>query len=77
MMNIKMEINSQLSVIESEKQTKQTSRTETESWRYGDHLEGYQLGGVRGRMGEKLQVIRSISGWYKIDRGGLTIVWEM
>ena len=31
MMNIKMEINSQLSVIESEKQTKQTSRTETES----------------------------------------------
>ena len=34
-MNIKMAINSQLSTIESKKQTKQTSRTETESqtWR--------------------------------------------
>ena len=31
-MNIKMAINSQLSKIESKKQTKQTSRTETESW---------------------------------------------
>ena len=30
-MNIKMAINSQLSTIESKKQTKQTSRTETES----------------------------------------------
>ena len=30
-MNIKMATNSQLSTIESEKQTKQTSRTETES----------------------------------------------
>ena len=34
-MNIKMAINSQLSIIESKKQTKQTSRTGTESqiWR--------------------------------------------
>ena len=31
-MNIKMETNSQLSTIESIKQTKQTRRTETESW---------------------------------------------
>ena len=31
-MNIKMAINSQLSTTESKKQTKQTSRTETESF---------------------------------------------
>ena len=31
-MNIKMAINSQLSRIESKKQTKQIKRTETESW---------------------------------------------
>ena len=27
--------------------------------RYGDHLDGYQLGGSRGRMGEKVQELRS------------------
>ena len=26
--------------------------------RYGGHLEGYQLGGGRGRMGEKVQGLR-------------------
>ena len=30
-----------------------------------------------GRMGEKVQGIRSISGRYKIDKGKLRIVWEM
>ena len=40
-------------------------------------MEGYQWREGEGRMGEKLQGIRSISGWYKIDRGRLTIVWEM
>ena len=39
-MNIKMTINSQLSTIESKKQTKQTSR-EKGNHRYRDHLEGY------------------------------------
>ena len=42
-MNIKMSINSQLSTIESKTQTKQTSRTETESqiWRsFGGLLVG-------------------------------------
>ena len=29
--------------------------------RYGDHLEGYQLGGRRGQMGEKVQALRSTS----------------
>ena len=28
-------------------------------------------------MGEKVQEIRSINSRYKIDRGGLKIVWEM
>ena len=43
-MNIKMATNSQLSITESKKQTKQTTRTGTHH-RYGDHLEGYLLGG--------------------------------
>ena len=35
------------------------------------------MGRGRGRMGEKVQAIRSIIGRYKIDRGRLRIVWEM
>ena len=35
--------------------------------RYEDHLEDYQLGEGRGRMGEKVQGLRSIIGRYKID----------
>ena len=41
---------------------------------YGVHLEGYQLGGERGKMGGKVQGIRSITGRYKIDRRMLRIV---
>ena len=37
-------------------------------------MEGNQLGGCRGRMGEKEEGIRSINGRYKIDRGKLRIV---
>ena len=40
-------------------------------------MEGYQWGGSGGRMGEKMQGIRSINGMYKIDRGNLRIEWEM
>ena len=40
-------------------------------------MEGYQWGGERGRMGEKVQGIRSINGRYKIDRQRLRTVWEM
>ena len=32
-------------------------------------MEDYQLGGERGRIGEKVQGIRSIIGRHKIDRG--------
>ena len=37
-------------------------------------MEGYQWAGGEGRMGEKVQGIRSITGRYKIDRGRLIIV---
>ena len=40
-------------------------------------MEGYQQGGGRGKMEEKVQGIRSINGRYKTDRGRLRIVWEM
>ena len=58
-MNIKMAIISQLSTIESKK-NKLRKQAELE-WkhRYGDHLEGYQLGGRQGHMGEKVQGLRS------------------
>ena len=41
------------------------------------HIEDYQWGGGKGRIGEKIQGIKSINGAYKIDRGSLRIVWEM
>ena len=42
--------------------------------RNGDHMEGYQQGGGGGRMGEKVQGVRTIIYRYKIDRGRLRIV---
>ena len=38
---------------------------------------GYQRGGRRRRMGEKVQGIRSINGRYKMDRGRLRTVLGM
>ena len=40
-------------------------------------MEGYQLGGGKGRMGEKVQGLQSIIGRYKIDRRILRIIQEM
>ena len=37
-------------------------------------MEGYEQGGGVGRMGEKVQGIRSINGRQKIDRGRLRLV---
>ena len=56
-MNIKMAINSKLSTNESKKQTKQTSRTKTESqiWRT---LEWWPVGKGPGGMGEKDEGIK-------------------
>ena len=71
-MNIKIETNAQVSTIESKKQTKQTSRTRTESQKWRSH--GGLSAGRGRRMGEKVQGIRSINGRYKIDREVLRIV---
>ena len=40
-------------------------------------MEDYQWGGGWGRMGKKVQGIRSINGRYKIDRGRLRIVQDL
>ena len=73
-MNSIMTTNLQLNLkktIPKQKQTKQTTRTGTESQKWRSH-EGLSAG--RGRMGGKVQGIRSINGRYKIDRGRLRIV---
>ena len=66
-MNIKMAINSQLSTIESKKLSKQAEQKQNH--RYGDRLECYQLVGRRGRMGEKVQGLRS-TNWQIKNRQG-------
>ena len=40
-------------------------------------MEAYQWVAGGGRMGGKVQGIRSINGRYKADRGRLRIVWEI
>ena len=54
-------------------QTKQTSRTGTESQKWRPHG-GLSAGRGGGKKGEKVQGIRSITGRHKIDRGRLRIV---
>ena len=76
-MHSKMTMNSQLSTTEPKKKKKLSKQVEQEqNHRNGDHMEGYQQGwGVRGgRMGQKVQGIRSINDRYKIHRGRLRIV---
>ena len=65
-----MVINSQLLTIESLKQSKQTSRTGTESW-IRRLIGGLSVGRWKGSMGEKVQRLRSIIGRYRIGRGML------
>ena len=64
-----MAINSQLSTIKSKKQTKQKSRTETESeiWR---SFGGLSAGRRKGENTEMVQGLRSIIGRHKIDWKG-------
>ena len=73
-MNSKMTTNSQLSKPETKKKQKQkqsteTTRTGTESQKWRSHG-GLSVGIERGRMGEKVQGIRSINGRYKKIGGG-------
>ena len=67
-MNSKMTTNSQLSTTEPKKQkwkqTKQTTRSGTESQKWRSHG-GLSVGGGKRTMGEKVQAIRSINGRYK------------
>ena len=69
-MNSKM-INSQLSTTEpkKQKQTKQTTRTGTESQKCRPRG-GLSAGRGREENGEKVQRMRSITGRYKTDRKG-------
>ena len=80
-MNSEMTTNSQLSTteLETSKQKNKLSKQleQEQNHRSSNHMEGYQWGGGAGRMGEKVQGIRSISGRYKIDGGRLRIVWEI
>ena len=74
-MNSKLTTNSQLSTTEPKNKNKNRLSQQLEqeqNHRNGDHMEGYQWG--RGRMGGKVQGIRSVNGRYKIDRGRLRIV---
>ena len=76
-MNSKMTTNSQLSTTESKKQKISKQLEQEENHRNGDHMESYQRQGGAGRMGEKVQGLRSIISRYKIDKGRLRIVWEI
>ena len=72
-----MTTNSPLSTTEpqNKKKSKLSKQLEQEqNHRNGDHMDGYQQGWGGGRMGEKVQGIRSINGRYQIDRGRLRIV---
>ena len=75
-MNCKMTTNSQLSTTEPKKQKQKLSKQLEQEQNHSneDHVEGYQQEGGVGRMGEKLQGIRSIIDRHKIDRGRLRIV---
>ena len=71
-----MTTNSQLSTTEPKKNKNKLrkQREQEQIHRNRDHREGFQWGGDRERMGEKVHRIRSINGRYKIDKGRLRIV---
>ena len=75
-----MTTNSQLSTTKpkkkNQKQTKQTTRTGTDSQKWRSHG-GLLVGGRGRRMGGKVQRISSINDGWKIDRGRVRIAWEM
>ena len=76
-MNSKMTTNSLLSTTEPKNKNKNKLSKQLEqeqNHRNGDHMEGYQRGGVGGIMRGKVKGIRIVNGRYKIDRGRLRIV---
>ena len=68
-MNIKRATNSQQSTTESKKNKLSKQPEQEQNHRYGGYLEGYQLGGERERMGEKVQGLKSIICRYNIGNG--------
>ena len=68
-------MNLQLSTTESKKLSKHAQQIQ--SHRYEDHLEGYQMGGRRREVEEKVQGLRSILSRYKRDRRMSSVVQEM
>ena len=73
-MNSKMTTNSQQSTTKPKKKNELSKQLEQgQNHRNRDHMEGYQQGGGRGRMGGEVQGIRSINGRYKIEKGSLRI----
>ena len=73
--NSKMTTNSQLSTTEPKNKNEPSKQVEQEqNHRNGNHMEGYQWGGGFGRMGEKVQRIRSFIGRHKTDKGRLGII---
>ena len=60
-MNIKVAINSQLLKQLNLKSKLSKQAEQKQNHRYGDHLEGYQLGGERGKMRENVYRFRSIT----------------
>ena len=83
-MNSKMTTNSELSTTKTKKNKNKNELSkqlelrnkQEQIHRNRDHMEGYQQVGEErgGRMGKKVQGIRSTNGRYKIDRGRLRII---
>ena len=71
-----MTTNSQLLTTKPKKKPQKVSKQleQEQNHRNGDHMVGYQWDKGVGRMGEKVQGIRSINGRYKIDKGMSRIV---
>ena len=61
-MNSKMTTNSQLSTTEQKKTKLSKQLKQEQNHRNGDYMEGYQQEWGEGRMGGKVQGIRSING---------------
>ena len=75
-MNSKMTTNSELSTTEPKNKNKNKNELskqleQEQNYRNGHHMEGYQQGSGRRRMGEMIQGIRSVNARYKIDKGRL------
>ena len=75
-MNSKMTTDSQLSTTKHKNKNKNELSKQLEqeqNHRNGDHMDDYQWGGGKGRIGENVQGIRRVIDMYKIYKGRLRI----